>query len=124
MMRSVLLRAAGAVAAIAFWLGLVVVALNNLDTGLPRSEGLGGWPFFLMALAITVAVAVYLSRRPEKPGWLHFVVGLLIPEVAFFLNRLFSIEIGVVFWIIVAVLILIPLPSRTQQTTVSGKFGS
>ena len=123
-MRSVLLRLAGALTAIAFWLGLVIVALNNLDTGLPRSEGLGGWPFFLVALAITVAVAVYLSRRPEKPGWLHFVIGLLIPEVAFFLNRLFSIEIGVVFWIMVAVLILIPLPGRTQETIVSGKFGS
>ena len=123
-MRSVLLRAAGALAAIAFWLGLVVVALNNLDTGLPRSEGLGGWPFFLVTLAITLAVAFYLSRRPVKPGWLHFAIGLLIPEVAFFLNRLFSIEIGVVFWILVAVLILIPLPGRTRETTVSGKFGS
>ena len=114
-MRSVLLRAAGALVAIAFWLGLVVVALNTLDTGLPRSEGLGGWPFFLLALAITVAVAVYLSRRPGKPGWLHFILGLLIPEVAFFLNRLFATEIGPVFWIVVALLILIPLPSRTEE---------
>lgn len=108
-MRSVLLRAAGALAAIAFWLGLVVVALNTLDTGLPRSEGLGGWPFFLVALAITAAIAVYLSRRPGKPGWLHFILGLLIPEVAFFVNRLFATEIGPVFWIAVALLILIPL---------------
>ncbi|MGH8957635.1 MAG: hypothetical protein ACRDVK_03070 [Acidimicrobiia bacterium] len=111
-MRSVLLRVAGAVAAIAFWLGLVVVALNTLDTGLPRSEGLGGWPFFLLALAITVAVAIYLSGRPGKPGWLHFVIGLLIPEVAFFLNRLFSVDISAVFWIAVAVLVLLPWPGR------------
>jgi hypothetical protein len=113
-MRSVLLRVAGVLAAIAFWLGLVVVALNTLDTGLPRSEGLGGWPFFLVALAITVAVALYLSRRPGKPGWLHFIFGLLIPEVAFVLNRLFATEIGVIFWITVVVLILIPLPGRTR----------
>ena len=111
-MRSVLLRMAGAVAAIAFWLGLVIVALNTLDTGLPRSEGLGGWPFFLVTLAITVAVAIYLRRRPGKPGWLHFAIGLLIPEVAFFLNRLFSVEISAVFWLALALLVLIPLPGR------------
>ena len=111
-MRSALLRLAGAVAAIAFWLGLVIVALNTLDTGLPRSEGLGGWPFFLLALAIAVAVAIYLWKRPGKPGWLHFSIGLLIPEVAFFLNRLFSVEIGAVFWVALAVLVLIPLSGR------------
>lgn len=114
-MRSVLLRAAGGLAAIAFWLGLVVVALNTLDTGLPRSEGLGGWPFFLVALAITAAVAFYVSRRPGKPGWFHFILGLLIPEVAFFVNRLSATEIGPVFWIVVALLILLPLPGRTQE---------
>ncbi len=106
-------------AAIAFWLGLVVVALNNLDTGLPQSEGLGGWPFFLVALAITGVVAVYLSRRPRKPGWLHFIIGLLIPEVAFFLNRLFVPEISVVFWMAVAALILIPLPSAATRSDLS-----
>jgi hypothetical protein len=111
-MRSALLRLAGAVAAIAFWLGLVIVALNTLDTGLPRSEGLGGWPFFLLALAIAVAVGIYLWKRPGKPGWLHFAIGLLIPEVAFFLNRLFSVEISAVFWVALAVLVLIPLSGR------------
>ncbi|HJU81381.1 MAG TPA: hypothetical protein VJ796_06495 [Acidimicrobiia bacterium] len=116
-----LLRLAGSLASVAFWLGLVVVALNNLDTGLPRSEGLGGWPFFLVAVAITVAVAVYLSRRPGKPGWLHFIVGLLIPEVAFLVNRLLATEIGAIFWLAVAVLILIPLPGRLCQPS---KFGA
>jgi hypothetical protein len=114
-MRSVLLRLAGAVAAIAVWLGLVVAALNTLDTGLPRSEGLEGWWFFLAALSITVAVAIYLSRRPGRPGWLHFVIGLLIPEVAFFLNRLFSVEISAAFWIACAVLVLLPLPGRRNS---------
>ena len=113
-MRSALLRLAGAVAAIAFWLGLVIVALNTLDTGLPRSEGLGGWPFFLLALAITVTVAIYLWRRSGKPGWLHYVIGLLVPEVAFVINRLFATEIGPIFWIAVAVLVLIPMPGPRQ----------
>jgi hypothetical protein len=113
-LKSVLLRAAGTVTAIAVWLGLIVVALNNLDTGLPRSEGLSGWPFFLVAAAIVVLVAVALSRSPGPPGWLHFVLGLLIPEVAFLINRLFATEIGAAFWIAVAILVLIPLPTRAR----------
>ncbi|CAN5249938.1 hypothetical protein BH18ACT5_BH18ACT5_15310 [soil metagenome] len=45
-----ILRAAGAVVSIAIWLGLIVFALDNLDTGLPDSEGLGGgWPFWIAA---------------------------------------------------------------------------
>lgn len=54
---------------IAGWLGIVVLALDNLDTGLPRSEGLeGGWPFFLAVVAITIIVAIYLARRTDGPA--------------------------------------------------------
>lgn len=113
--RSVLLRAAGAVVAVAAWLGIIVLALNNLDTGLPASEGLaGGWPFWLAALIVTVIVARYLGRNPGRPGWLHFVIGLFIPEVAFAINRLASTEVSALFWMVVAALVVIPLPARRE----------
>lgn len=109
--RSVFLRAAGAVVAIAVWLGLIVFALANLDTGLPASEGLaGGWPFWLVAVLITVGVALWLRRLGSGPRWGHFFLGLLIPEVAFFLNRLASVEISLVFWVTVLLLAVLPLP--------------
>ena len=112
--RSVVLRAAGAIVAIAFWLGLLVLALNNLDTGLPDSEGLaGGWPFWVGALVVVVIVAIYL-RRSGGPGWGFFILGLLIPEVAFFLNRLVATELSAWFWILVAVLVAVPLPARRR----------
>ena len=111
-LRSVLLRAAGTVVSIAVWLGLIVLALDNLDTGLPQSEGLsGGWPFFLTALIISVIVVLYLRRWP---GWGHFIIGFLIPEVAFVINRLATTEVSALFWIVVAALILIPIPSRQK----------
>jgi hypothetical protein len=109
--RSVVLRAAGALVSVALWLGLIVVAISNLDTGLPAQEG-GGWPFFAAALVLTVIVALALRRGSGGPGWGSFVLGLLIPEVAFFINRLVSTEVSAVFWIAAAVLILVPLPTR------------
>jgi hypothetical protein len=111
--RSVVLRIAGAVTSIAIWLGLIVFALDNFDNGLPRSEGLGGgWPFWIGALVIIVVVSYSLSRSPRRPGWGSFFLGLLIPEVAFFINRLFTTEISLIFLFAVAVLALLPLPGR------------
>ncbi|MGI8518989.1 MAG: hypothetical protein ACR2ME_11755 [Acidimicrobiia bacterium] len=108
-----ILRIAGAVVSIAVWLGLIVFALDNLDTGLPRSEGLGGgWPFWVAAVAVVVVVALFLRRSPGSPGWGTFLLGLLIPEVAFFINRLFTTDTSFIFLIAVAVLVLIPLPTR------------
>lgn len=113
-MRSVVLRVAGAIVAIAFWLGLVVFALNNLNTGLPDSEGLaGGWPFWVGALVVVMIVAVCL-RRSGGEGWGFFLLGLLIPEVAFFINRLVVTELSPLFWILVAVLVVIPLRARRR----------
>jgi hypothetical protein len=109
--RSVVLRAAGALVSIALWLGLIVVALSNLDTGLPSQEG-GAWPFFAAALVITVIVVLGLRRGDGGPGWGSFILGLLIPEVAFFINRLVTTEVSAVFWIVAALLILVPLPAR------------
>lgn len=115
--RSIGLRVAGVLASISAWLGLIVFALDNLDTGLPRSEGLGGgWPFFLIALAIVAGVAWFLRRSPGRPGWGTFLLGVLIPEVAFFVNRLFTTEISFVFWVAVVLLALIPLATRSARS--------
>ena len=111
-----ILRIAGAVVSIAVWLGLIVFALDNFDNGLPDSEGLGGgWPFWIGAVVIVGVVAFFLGRSPGAPGWGSFLIGLLIPEVAFFINRLFTTEISIIFLIAVAILVLIPLPSRRTQ---------
>ena len=114
--RSVILRIAGAVASIATWLGLIVFALDNLDTGLPDSEGLGGgWPFWIAAVVIIGFVALFLRRYPGSPGWGSFLIGLLIPEIAFFINRLFATEVSSLFLIFVIALALVPLPGRRRE---------
>lgn len=118
-MRSVLLRAAGATVAIALWLMLLILALANLDTGLPEQPISTIWPFLAVVVAIILAVAYWLNRRPGSPGWLHFLIGLLIPEIAFVVNRLFQVEVGPFFWIAVLVLVLIPLPARSRTAAVS-----
>lgn len=63
-------------------------------------------------MAVVVVVALFLRRSPGSPGWGAFLLGLLIPEVAFFINRLFTTEISIIFLVAVAVLVLIPLPAR------------
>jgi hypothetical protein len=112
--RSVLLRLAGALVSIAFWLGLIVLALANMDMGgLTVPEGLrAGWPFWVGVVVVIVIVFLALRRAAPGPGWGTFLIGLVIPEVAFFINRLAATEVGMVFWIATAVLILIPLPIR------------
>lgn len=63
-------------------------------------------------MAVVVVLALFLRRSPGSPGWGAFLLGLLIPEVAFFINRLFTTEISIIFLVAVAVLVLIPMPSR------------
>ncbi|HEX5672089.1 MAG TPA: hypothetical protein VFY46_05140 [Acidimicrobiia bacterium] len=112
--RSVLLRLAGALVSIALWLGLILLALANMDIGgLTVPEGLrAGWPFWVGAAVLILIVFLTLRRAAPGPGWGTFLIGLVIPEVAFFINRLAATEIGMVFWIATAALILVPLPSR------------
>jgi hypothetical protein len=118
--RSVLLRIAGALASIALWLAVIVFALDNLDTGLPTSEGLNqGWPFLIAGIAIVVVVALWLRHAAPGPGWGSFLLGLLIPELAFAINRLVSTEIGTVFWIAAAVMTVVPLPKRKAVAAVA-----
>lgn len=112
--RSVLLRLAGALVSIAFWLGLILLALASMDIGgLTVPEGLrAGWPFWVGVVVVIVIVFLALRRAAPGPGWGTFLIGLVIPEVAFFINRLATTEIGMVFWIATAGLILVPLPRR------------
>lgn len=112
--RSVLLRLAGALVSIAFWLGLILLALASMDIGgLTVPEGLrAGWPFWVGVVVFIVIVFLALRRAAPGPGWGTFLIGLVIPEVAFFINRLATTEIGMVFWIATAGLILVPLPRR------------
>jgi hypothetical protein len=112
---------AGAVVAIAFWLGLIVIALNNLDTGLPDTEGMPGWLFWLIGLGIVAGVALYL-RRSGGPGWGAFLAGVLFPEVAYLVNRLVTTEISVLFWILVAALVVIPLPGSSTGRIARGRW--
>jgi hypothetical protein len=120
--RSVLLRLAGALVSIAFWLGLILVALANMDIGgLTLLEGFeAGWAFWVAVVVIIVVVFLALRRAAPGPGWGTFLIGLVIPEVAFFINRLAADEIGMVFWIATAALILIPLPSRKVAVAAAG----
>jgi hypothetical protein len=69
---------------------------------------------------VTVIVFLALRRAAPGPGWGTFLIGLVIPEVAFFINRLAATEIGMVFWIATAALILIPLPSRKAAVAAAG----
>jgi hypothetical protein len=120
--RSVLLRLAGALVSIAFWLGLIVLALANMDIGgLTVPEGLrAGWPFWAGAAVVIMVVFLALRRAAPGPGWGTFLIGLVIPEVAFFINRLAATEIGIVFWLATAALILVPFPSRTTAVAPTG----
>lgn len=114
--RSVILRVADAAVSIAIWLGLIVFALDNLDTGLPDSEGLGGgWPFWIADGLIVGIVALFLSRYPGSPGWGTFLIGLLISEIVFFINRLLATEVSIAFLIFVIALALVPLPGRRRE---------
>lgn len=120
-MRSVLLRFAGAVVSIALWLGLIVLVLTGMDSGVSVPEGLrAGWPLWLGAAVVTLVVVVALRRAAPGPGWGSFVIGLVIPEVAFAINRIAAIEVGPVFWIATAVLILVPLPGRKTAVAATG----
>lgn len=120
--RSVLLRLAGALVSIAFWLGLILLALASMDIGgLTVPEGLrAGWPFWVGVVVFIVIVFLALRRAAPGPGWGTFLIGLVIPEVAFFINRLATTEIGTVFWIATAGLILVPLPRRKAAVAVTG----
>lgn len=109
--RSVLFRFSGAIAGMALWLGLIVLALTNFDTpaGLPE-EFRATWPFWLVAILITVGVFLALRRLGPGPGWGAFAVGVVGP----FLGLLLNAQTGnpMWFWLVVGFIVLVPLPRR------------
>lgn len=111
--RSVLFRFLGALAGAALWLGFIVLALTNFDSpaGLPE-ELQATWPFWLVAIVVTIGVFFLRRRMGPGPGWGMFAMGVFIPFVGLLVNA--RSGNGMWFWLIVAGLVLIPLPGRKR----------
>lgn len=108
--RSVLFRFAGVIAGAAVWLGLIVLALTNLDTpaGFPDQVS-ATWPFWAVAAVVLVIVFFVRRRLGPGPGWGAFIIGFIAPFFALLANA--QMSNGIWFWVILAVFILVPLPS-------------
>jgi hypothetical protein len=113
-----LFRLAGAFAGAALWLGLIVLALTNFDTpaGVPE-ELEATWPFWLVAVLMTVGVFLVRRRLGPGPGWGAFGIGVIAPFIGLILNANMGGGGGVLFWIPILVLILIPLPRFGPKET-------
>lgn len=110
--RSVLFRLAGAIAGAALWIGLIVLALANFDTpaGLPE-EWRATWPFWLVALAVTVTVFVVRRRLGPGPGWGAFAIGAVAPFIGLLINARLGGGGGLWFWLPILLIVLVPLPA-------------
>ena len=110
--RSVLFRLAGAIAGAAVWIGLIVLALANFDTPVGPSEELRAtWPFWVIALAVTLAVFFFRRRLGPGPGWGAFALGFIAPFLGLLINANVGGGGGLWFWLPVALIVLLPLPS-------------
>ena len=109
--RSILFRLAGAFAGAALWLGLIVLALTNFDTpaGFPE-ELQATWPFWLVAVLITVVVFLVRRRLGPGPGWGAFAIGVVAPFAGLILNANVGGGGGLWFWIPILVMVFVPLP--------------
>ncbi|HEU4319865.1 MAG TPA: hypothetical protein VFS66_07255 [Acidimicrobiia bacterium] len=111
-LRSVLFRFLGALAGVALFLGLIVLALTNFDTpaGLPE-EFNATWPFWLAVVLVTGGVFLLRRRLGAGPGWGAYAVGVAGAFLALILNARTGNALW--FWLILAAVILIPYPTRS-----------
>jgi len=120
--RSVLFRLAGGFAGAALWLGLIVLALTNFDgpAGLPE-ELQATWPFWVVAVVITVGVFIVRRRLGPGPGWGAFALGVVAPFVGLILNANTGGGGGLWFWIPVLLMVFVPIP-RIAAREPAGKI--
>lgn len=113
--RSVLFRFLGALAGVALFLGLIVLALANFDTpaGVPE-EFNATWPFWLVVVLVTGAVFLLRRRLGRGPGWGAFVIGVAGSFLALIVNARTGNALW--FWLILAAMILIPYPTTSAPT--------
>lgn len=115
--RSVLFRLAGAFAGAALWFGLIVLALANFDSpvGLPE-ELRATWPFWLVAILVTSGVYLVRRRLGPGPGWGAFAIGVVAPFIGLILNANMGGGGGLMFWLPVLALVLVPLPRMRGES--------
>jgi hypothetical protein len=113
--RSLVLRLAGALTAAAIFFGMILYGLANMDAGVDLPTALQeGWMFWVAAAVILLLVILGLRRAGPGPGWGHYAIGFFAFPIAFAAGRIFDSGSdaisSLVFWIVLAVLILVPLP--------------
>lgn len=113
--RSVAFRVAGVIAGGSFWIGLIVLAVANMDTpvGFP-DELRATWPFWLVALAVTLTVFFVRRRLGPGPGWGSYAIGLIAPFIGLLVNARVGGG-GSWFWLPVVFLVLVPLPALGRR---------
>ena len=96
---------------------MIVLALANFDTPVGPLEELNAtWLFWLVAIAVTVAVFFALRRLGPGPGWPSFLVGFVAPFLGLLLNARIGGGGGIWFWLPIVVLVLVPLPQQRSST--------
>lgn len=96
---------------------MIVLALANFDTPVGLPEDLNAtWPFWLVAIALTVAVFFALRRLGPGPGWPSFLIGFVAPFLGLLLNARIGGGGGIWLWLPIVLLVLIPLPQLRSTT--------
>jgi hypothetical protein len=115
--RSVLLRAIGAVTALLFWLGMVVLAISGFDSLVPDRERIDETlPFWGAALVILALVWIGLRFAGPGSGWGMVFIGILAPVFGFAVYRFLpGPGLIAIFWILVVAVVLAPIPGLDNE---------